>query len=304
VGPIVADSRMGPEQFSPGLRYVAVQPIKGYEINGNAIKGNVEVWDAFTRKKIREFEAAQNIHPVAHFVSDETLRIFDQQGADSIRCQEWDVRSGTVLHSWLIPLRPMLRTAAGSPGTPPPTVAHRSSFLGATFSADGERCVFSSTSVKSFVHNLRTGRNESEDLDYFAERLPQFSPDGRLLAAREVIDIKLRETGTFREVATLPTVMRMPQSVAFSPDGDRLAVGSSNTEAVILWNLQTREPVLTLEGNGAQFIRTAFSPDGSRLGSRSIFLPGVDGTLHVWRAPTFEEIEAEEKRATSLRSSR
>jgi WD40 repeat protein len=239
---------------------------------------------------------------VAHFVSDETLRIFDQQEADSLRCQEWDLRSGSVLHSWQIPIRETLRSAAGPPASPPPTVAHRSSFLGVTFSADGERCLVSSTSGKSVVHNLRTGQNESHGLDFFAERFPQFSPDGRLLAAREVIDIKLWETGTFREVATLPTVMRMPQSVAFSPHGDRLAVGSSDTEAVILWNPRTREPVLTLEGNGAQFIRTAFSPDGSRLGSRSIVLPGVDGTLHVWRAPTLEEIEAAEQRATASRS--
>jgi WD40 repeat protein/tRNA A-37 threonylcarbamoyl transferase component Bud32 len=292
VGPIVADWRMGPEQFSPDLRYVAVQPAEG----------KVVVWDTFTREKLREFDSARDIHPAAHFVSDETLRIFDQRKADSLRCQEWHLRSGTVLHSWLIPIRAMPGTAAGSPASPPPTVAHRSSFLGVTFSADGDRCLFSRTSGKSFVHNLRTGRNESEDLDFFAERFPQFSPDGRLLAAREVIDIKLRETGTFREVATLPTVMRMPQSVAFSPHGDRLAVGSSDTEAVILWNPRTREPVLTLAGNGAQFIRTAFSPDGSRLGSRSSILPGEDGTLHVWRAPTFEEIEAAEKRATSSRS--
>jgi WD40 repeat protein len=174
-------------------------------------------------------------------------------------------------------------------------VAHPSSFLGVTFSTDGERCLLSSTAGKSVVYNLRTRQNESHHLDFFAERFPQFSPDGRLLAAREVIDIKLWETGEFREIGSLPTVMRMPQSVAFSPQGDRLAVGSSNTEAVILWNPQTREPVLTLEGKGAQFMRTAFSPDGSRLGSRNTFLPGSEGTLHIWRAPTWEEIAAAEK---------
>ena len=41
------------------------------------------------------------------------------------------------------------------------------------------------------------------------------------------------------------------------------------------------------------------SRDGSRLGSRSTFLPGADVILHVWRAPTWEEIEAAEKLAAS-----
>ena len=41
---------------------------------------------------------------------------------------------------------------------------------------------------------------------------------------------------------------------------------------------------------------------GNRLGSRCTFLPGDDGILHVWRAPTWEEIESAEKLGASSRT--
>jgi WD40 repeat protein len=236
---------------------------------------------------------------MAHFRDDHTLRVFDHRGADSVWCREWDLRSGTEVHSWQIPIPPLLH----STGDTPDLLGVRArSFLAATFSADGERCLIGNTARKSVVYNLRSGASEFVDIG-LAARFPQFSPDGNLLTGREGSEIKLWESATFREVATLPTFMRMPQSIAFSPNGVRLAVGSANREAVILWNPRTHEPVLTLEGNGAQFIRTAFSSHGNRLGSRSTFLPGDDGILHVWSAPSWEEIEAAETLAASSRTS-
>jgi len=48
--------------------------------------------------------------------------------------------------------------------------------------------------------------------------------------------------------------------------------------------------VLTLEGQGFIFEHTAFSSDGRMIGSAN-----VQGILHLWRAPTWTEIEAAEK---------
>ena len=66
----------------------------------------------------------------------------------------------------------------------------------------------------------------------------------------------------------------------------------------MLWNPLTRDPLLTLDADGAQFVRTAFSPDGSPLGARDMYLPGGDGRLFIWSAPTWPEIESAEKRAS------
>ena len=53
-------------------------------------------------------------------------------------------------------------------------------------------------------------------------------------------------------------------SVAFSPDGSRLASGSDD-QTVRVWNIATGQVEQTLEGHSATVWSVAFSPDGSRL---------------------------------------
>ena len=124
-----------------------------------------------------------------------------------------------------------------------------------------------------------------------------FSPDGKLFAAASGQGFaKLWEATTLQEVATLRGVLLGVHSVAFSPDGRRLAIDSSGIEAIQLWDVESSQELLTLEGVGSVFCRTAFSPDGNVLGSRN-----DAGLLHLWRAPSWEEIaaaEAKEKTET------
>jgi WD40 repeat protein len=71
-----------------------------------------------------------------------------------------------------------------------------------------------------------------------------------------------------------------------------LAASSSDSEAVKLWDVHTREAVLDLPGKGTVFWYPTFSPDGNM-----IMALNDQGALHVWRAPTWQEI----KRAESTR---
>lgn len=75
--------------------------------------------------------------------------------------------------------------------------------------------------------------------------------------------------------------------MAFSPNSKRLVTSSDGQQALRLWDTDGWQDVLTLEGEGANFNRTAFSKDGNVIGSLT-----RNGTLQLWWAPSWEEIEA------------
>jgi WD40 repeat protein/tetratricopeptide (TPR) repeat protein len=72
-------------------------------------------------------------------------------------------------------------------------------------------------------------------------------------------------------------------SVAFSPDGARLA--SSGDRTVKVWDAQSGQEVLALKGHTSHVNSVAFSPDGKRLASGS-----EDKTVKVWDAQSGQEV--------------
>jgi WD40 repeat protein len=77
--------------------------------------------------------------------------------------------------------------------------------------------------------------------------------------------------------------------VKFTPDGSRLITGVSGDDAFKFWELREDRPLqlLTLKVDAMFWSDIRFSPDGNSMSS-------VDqlGTIHIWRAPSWEEIEA------------
>jgi WD40 repeat protein/serine/threonine protein kinase len=84
------------------------------------------------------------------------------------------------------------------------------------------------------------------------------------------------------------------KSVAFSPDGQRLASASDDT--VLIWDVERGQVLHTLKGHKGVIFCVAFSPDSRRLASSS---GGFDehgkrlpGEVRVWDAETGQEIRA------------
>ena len=75
------------------------------------------------------------------------------------------------------------------------------------------------------------------------------------------------------------------RSVAFSPDGTRLATANMGGKPMKLWELEDGEELITLPGEGFAFRGAAFSPDGRFLVARN-----RNGVLHLWSAPSWSEI--------------
>jgi WD40 repeat protein len=74
------------------------------------------------------------------------------------------------------------------------------------------------------------------------------------------------------------------ESVAFSPDGRRLASGSWNN-TIKLWDVATGQGVRTLRGHTDWVLSVAFSPDGRLLASAS-----GDHTVKLWDVETGQEV--------------
>jgi WD40 repeat protein len=65
-------------------------------------------------------------------------------------------------------------------------------------------------------------------------------------------------------------------SVAWSPDGKRLATGSSDKTAKV-WDAASGQELLTLRGHDGSVTSVAWSPNGKRLATGS-----YDKTAKVW----------------------
>jgi WD40 repeat protein len=228
----------------------------------------IRVWDLQQRTLVRELKPSGGAAFALQFLAQGNNLLIAYVGSDLL--ETWDIPTGKRIVSW----------QAGTEGR------------AIAFSPDERSCLAIRLSGEASLRNMATGVETHPNLALRQARDAAFSPDGRIFAAASWLGrVNLWETASFRELGRLSSFLQGAYSVGFSPDGKRLVCGSDGREAIKLFEVPGGRELLTLEGEGWLFDDLAFSPDGDCLGAVNDKL-----VLHLWRAPSWEEIEAAEKR--------
>ncbi len=128
---------------------------------------------------------------------------------------------------------------------------------------------------------------------HFASSLA-VSPDGGLVAlSTRGGQVRLFDSTKRELIGSLHGHLNAAFGIAFSADGRRLVSASGGREAVKLWDVGTRQELLTLSGTGSLLDAVRWSADGD------VILAGPP--WQAWRAPSWEEIAEEEKAQANSR---
>ncbi|MBI5768642.1 MAG: WD40 repeat domain-containing protein [Verrucomicrobia bacterium] len=239
--------------------------------------GKLQVWDWERRALVSEWnENIEERIPIPRRFSNDGTKLFVSvvRGNDLL-LEEWDILIGRQTRSFNLGALMQARTSWIT-------------------SADGmQQVIVASGDLDSVRVDLAPGRVTPFKLNTPQVAQSALSPDARLLAVpSDVGFVRVFETANYREIAKLTGFMFGAHASDFSPDQQRLAIGSTALETVTLWDANNYERLVSLASRGqASLLR--FSPDGNVIAGQTVTGTNA-GTLHFWRAPSWAEIEQAE----------
>lgn len=227
----------------------------------------ITIWDLATKQERTKIEGAGELIPIGFLPKTNHLVTASSRGSEGA---VWNSLTGKSEVTW---------AAASEQENERPV-----SFA---VSPDQNWMVTVSAEGRSFWRDLRHGSVIAHELGLRQLRQVAFSPDSRLLAAVSGLGTGgVWEVASRRRVGAFHGFLQGMHSLAFSPDGRRLAVGGTGQEAVKIWDVESMLELMSLEGQGGAFRSIAFSEDG-----RVLCASNEQGLLHIWRAPTLEELD-------------
>jgi WD40 repeat protein len=167
-----------------------------------------------------------------------------------------------------------------------------------SLSPDERQCVTLGYAGDVVLTDLMAQTTTKLNLDIRESHDGNFSPEGRLLVVPSSLGlVRICDATTWTEVDTLRGFFDDVWGSAFLPGGGRLVVAAGDREAIRLYDTSTSwdpsnwHDTLTLETEASNLWPLRISPDGSVIGATTF---GGDWHLHLWRAPSLEEIDAVE----------
>lgn len=241
--------------FSPDGRLLAVL----------ATGGKIVLWDVQQREAIHELAVGSVQARPLLFLDDGNRLLVGYPGSSSVHL--WNIRTGEEEDL------PLLRHFGHGSWT---TSADERWVLGLAQNGDGQLLDRQNHEVVPIT--LETDRAGPS----------AFTPDHSLLAVSSRFDnVTLWNADTFAKAGEITSFQGSVHSLTFNPDGTRLATGGSDLEAVRLWDVRSWRELLSFEGQGSMFRPIQFSRDGNFLATSP-----EQGSVHIWRAPSWEEIDA------------